>query len=83
MMIIIIIIITVYVCALRCTLQTVAKSLQHVLDYQGDDFESVFNLTFCVEQTDMFGHTHQHALKPSGASVAVNMEDRQVRACGY
>lgn len=56
---------------------TIAKSLQGLLEYEGEDFESVFNVSFCVEQTDVFGHTHSHTLKPSGASIPVTKDNRQ------
>ena len=60
-------------------MQAIAKGLQDMLQYEGDDFENTFGLTFCVQQSDMFQQLHHHELKPSGADIAVTEENREVR----
>ncbi|CAG7668726.1 unnamed protein product [Allacma fusca] len=53
----------------------VANSLQHVLDYTGDDFEDTFNLTFEISQ-ESFGETKVIPLKPGGDKISVTLQNK-------
>lgn len=61
---------------LRGLSPTLAKSLQDLLDYEGDDFESVFCLAFEVT-VEHYGSMRNHELKEGGSKVNVTKENRQ------
>ena len=62
--------------------QTLARSLQELLDYVGDDIEEVMAQSFQVSYQDVFGNVVSHNLIPSGDTVMVNKQNRQVsRPC--
>jgi len=52
-----------------------ANSMQSLLDYQGDDFKEVFDLTFEISR-DVFGEAETKCLKPNGNEIAVTLENR-------
>ncbi|EPB66807.1 regulator of condensation [Ancylostoma ceylanicum] len=51
------------------------RSLQELLDYQGDDFEDVFCLNFTISYA-AFGSTETLDLKPGGADIAVTQSNK-------
>ncbi|XP_063237913.1 probable E3 ubiquitin-protein ligase HERC4 [Bacillus rossius redtenbacheri] len=53
-----------------------AKSLQDVLDYEGDDLEDVFCLTFQVNR-EVFGEVRSIPLKPGGGDIPVTQQNKQ------
>lgn len=55
---------------------TLAKGLQELLNYEGDDLESIFFLNFEVS-VEHYGHTTNHELKKGGHHIKVNKENRQ------
>ncbi|XP_065295505.1 probable E3 ubiquitin-protein ligase HERC4 isoform X2 [Dermacentor albipictus] len=55
---------------------TLAKGLQNLLDYDGDDLENAFFLTFEVS-VEHYGHTLSHELKKGGSHIKVTRENRQ------
>lgn len=55
---------------------TLAKGLNDLLLYEGDDMEDVFCLTFEVT-IEQYGHTLNHELKTGGHNIKVNKENRQ------
>ena len=59
-------------------LQTLAKSLQQLLDYDGDDIEDVFMQSFSIGYKDVFGSDLSHDLKDRGGEVMVNQGNKQV-----
>lgn len=52
-----------------------------MLNYEGDDMESVFLQTFRVCSTDVFGTLMYHDLKPNGDSVFVDQHSKKVGCC--
>lgn len=54
-----------------------ANSLQSLLDYNGEDFEEVFGLTFEITR-EVFGEVKSIPLKPNGAEIAVTHENKYV-----
>ncbi|XP_014676570.1 PREDICTED: ubiquitin-protein ligase E3A-like [Priapulus caudatus] len=56
---------------------TLARSLQELLDYEGDDVEDVFMQTFRVSYTDVFGANLTQHLKPDGDKIPVTKDNRQ------
>lgn len=52
------------------------KSLQSLLDYESDDFESVFCLNFTITST-ILGEPKTYELKPGGADIDVTLENRK------
>ena len=58
--------------------QTLANSLQQMLDYQEDDFEDVFMQMFRIGFTDIFGNNVQHNLKEGAEDIAVTQSNKQV-----
>jgi ubiquitin-protein ligase E3 A len=52
------------------------KGLQQLLDYEGDDVEDIFCLTFEVIWMDM-GEERQVELKPDGSSIAVTGSNKE------
>ncbi|XP_064458774.1 probable E3 ubiquitin-protein ligase HERC4 isoform X2 [Ornithodoros turicata] len=61
---------------LRGLSPTLAKSLQDLLDYQGDDIENTFFLTFEVT-VDHYGTMRNYELKEGGRNIKVTKENRQ------
>ncbi len=53
---------------------SVAKSLDSILKYEGDDFESVFDLTFEVTR-QRFDQTVTVELIPNGSKTPVTKEN--------
>ena len=47
-------------------------------NYEGDDVEDVFMLTFRVSYTDVFGSTVTHDLKEGGDEILVNQTNKHV-----
>ena len=58
--------------------QTLAKSLQELLDYTEDDIEEVFMQTFQIGYKDVFGSTLTHDLKENGSQINVNQQNKHV-----
>lgn len=56
-----------------------AKSLKQLLEYVGDDVESVFCLTFTVD-VDSFGSVKTVELVPGGRDINVTKGNKEVRA---
>lgn len=56
---------------------TEANSMQALLDYEGDDFKEVFDLTFEISR-DIYGESETKPLKPNGSNIAVTLENRCV-----
>ena len=54
---------------------TEGRSLDSLLDYDGDDVEDVFMLYFSISLT-VFGHTEEIELKPDGKDIPVTKENR-------
>ncbi|KFD69997.1 hypothetical protein M514_06796, partial [Trichuris suis] len=55
---------------------TEGRSLEQLLDYEGNDFESVFSLAFQIT-VSVFGESKTIELKPNGADIPVTKENRQ------
>ncbi|XP_053714257.1 probable E3 ubiquitin-protein ligase HERC3 [Synchiropus splendidus] len=55
---------------------TEARSLQQLLDYDGDDLEETFLLTFAITR-ESFGVTEVKELVPGGESIAVDKRNRK------
>ncbi|KAH8327387.1 hypothetical protein KR074_004920 [Drosophila pseudoananassae] len=53
-----------------------ANSMQSLLDYEGDDFKEVFDLTFEISR-DVFGESEMKCLKPNGNEIPVTLENRE------
>ncbi|KAH8339599.1 hypothetical protein KR067_001005 [Drosophila pandora] len=53
-----------------------ANSMQSILDYDGEDFKDVFDLTFEISR-DVFGESETKCLKPNGNEIAVTLENRE------
>lgn len=62
---------------LRDVSPTVAKSLQSLLDYEGDDFEEVFCLNFELTRS-VFDEAQRVPLKPNGENTAVTQQNKYV-----
>ena len=58
--------------------QTLAKSLQDLLDYTEDDTYDVFMQTFQIGYKDVFGSSLTHDLKENGSHMQVTQENKQV-----
>jgi E3 ubiquitin-protein ligase HERC4 len=52
-----------------------AQSMQSILDYQGNDMEDVFGLSFEVSRT-YFGENRVFELKPNGSNIAVTQDNK-------
>ena len=59
-------------------LQQIAQSLQSLLEYNGDDVEEAFGLTFQVTYSDVFGDLQACNLKKDGDSIPVTKDNLQV-----
>lgn len=55
----------------------IGNSLQHLLDYEGDDIEEVFDLTYEVSYRGLFDRVDNIELVPGGANLAVSKENRE------
>lgn len=51
------------------------NSMKSILDYDGEDMEDVFDLTFEVSR-EVFGHMETVPLKPGGDKIRVNQENK-------
>lgn len=56
---------------------SIGRSLQHLLEYDGDDVEDVFCLTFEVSYQGLFGKEHTKELVSNGANIAVTKANRE------
>nr|XP_018911277.1 PREDICTED: probable E3 ubiquitin-protein ligase HERC4 isoform X2 [Bemisia tabaci] len=52
-----------------------AKSLQDILDYKGDDLQDVFSLNFEISR-EVFGEVIVKPLKPNGENIPVTQENK-------
>jgi len=59
-------------------LQQIAQSLQSLLEYDGDDVEEAFGLTFQVTYSDVFGDLQACSLKEDGDNIPVTKDNLQV-----
>ncbi|XP_070135871.1 ubiquitin-protein ligase E3A [Drosophila bipectinata] len=57
---------------------TLHKSLQSLLDYQGQDMEEVFDQTFRISYSNVFGEMVEHELVPNGKDVLVGQHNKQL-----
>lgn len=55
---------------------TLANSLQSLLEYEEDDFESLFPFRFEITR-DVYGELRTEPLKPNGSEIPVTKENRQ------
>lgn len=62
---------------LKTSHATFAKSLQELLDYEGDDIEDVFLQTFRIGYSDIFGSSLYHDLKENGGDIPVTQSNKQ------
>jgi len=58
--------------------QTLAKSLQQLLNYEDGDMEDMFMQTFRIGFTDIFGSSVHHDLREGGADIFVNQHNKKV-----
>lgn len=56
--------------------EEIKNGLQHLLDYDGEDIEDVFCLTFDVNWVD-FGHEKTKELKANGSNIAVTSDNKE------
>ncbi|KAH8357498.1 hypothetical protein KR200_000145, partial [Drosophila serrata] len=57
---------------------TLYKSLKSMLDYQGQDMEEVFDQTFKISYSNVFGEMVEHELVPHGKDVVVGQHNKQL-----
>ncbi|XP_052846605.1 ubiquitin-protein ligase E3A [Drosophila gunungcola] len=57
---------------------TLYKSLKSMLDYQGQDMEEVFDQTFKISYSNVFGEIVEHELMPNGKEVLVGQHNKQL-----
>ncbi|XP_046455571.1 probable E3 ubiquitin-protein ligase HERC4 isoform X2 [Daphnia pulex] len=55
---------------------TLMRSLHSLLDYEGDDVEDVFCLSFVMSR-EVFGSVQTDELKPGGANILVTQKNKQ------
>lgn len=55
---------------------SLAKGLQQLLDYKGDDMEQVFVQSFRITYKDVFGIVFSHDLKEHGETILVNQDNK-------
>ncbi|XP_016987649.1 ubiquitin-protein ligase E3A [Drosophila rhopaloa] len=55
---------------------TLYKSLKSMLDYQGQDMEEVFDQTFKISYSNVFGEMVEHELVPNGKEVLVGQHNK-------
>jgi hypothetical protein len=58
--------------------QTLAKSLQQLLDYEEPDMEDTFMQTFRIGFRDIFGNSVHHDLQEGGAEIFVTQQNKRV-----
>jgi hypothetical protein len=58
--------------------QTLAKSLQQLLDYEEPDMEDAFMQTFRIGFRDIFGNSVYHDLREGGAEIFVTQQNKRV-----
>lgn len=56
---------------------TLMKSLSDVLEYDGEDFEDVFEMTFRIGYKDVFGNNLTHDLKEGGDNICVTQGNKK------
>jgi E3 ubiquitin-protein ligase HERC4 len=61
---------------------TVANSLEAMLNYEGDDFESIFCLNFEISR-ERFGVTVVLELIPNGSNLSVTQENKKQYVQSY
>jgi E3 ubiquitin-protein ligase HERC4 len=61
---------------------TIANSLEQLLDYNGDDFESIFDLTFEITR-QRFDETINVELIPNGSKIKVTKDNRKQYVNAY
>uniref|UniRef100_T1IQC0 Ubiquitin-protein ligase E3A n=1 Tax=Strigamia maritima TaxID=126957 RepID=T1IQC0_STRMM len=54
-----------------------AQGLTQLLQYEGDDLEDVFGLSFRIGYTDIFGVNLTYDLKENGSQIFVNQQNKQ------
>jgi len=54
------------------------KSLKSMVDYQGQDMEEVFDQTFKISYSNVFGELVEHELVPNGKEVLVGQHNKQL-----
>ncbi|XP_033157414.1 ubiquitin-protein ligase E3A [Drosophila mauritiana] len=54
------------------------KNLKSMLDYQGQDMEEVFEQTFKISYSDVFGDVVEHELVPNGQDVLVGQHNKEL-----
>ncbi|EDV97126.1 ubiquitin-protein ligase E3A [Drosophila grimshawi] len=57
---------------------TLYKSLNDMLDYQGHDMEEVFEQTFKISYSNVFGELVEHELVPHGSEVLVGQHNKRL-----
>lgn len=57
---------------------TLYKSLKAMLDYQGHDMEEVFEQTFKISYSNVFGELVEHELVPHGSEVLVGQHNKRL-----
>ncbi|XP_016956058.1 ubiquitin-protein ligase E3A [Drosophila biarmipes] len=57
---------------------TLYKSLKSMMDYQGQDMEEVFDQTFKISYSNVFGEMVEHELVPNGKEVLVGQHNKQL-----
>jgi hypothetical protein len=72
-------VVTILMTILHLCFQTIAKSLQQMLAYDGDDFEDVFMNNFRIGYKDVFGSQLTHDLKNNGDQIPVTQANKLVR----
>lgn len=58
------------------------RTLQNILDYEGDDMAEVFDLTFEISR-ESYGHLETIPLKPNGDKIQVNQENKYASTILY
>ncbi|EDW73471.1 uncharacterized protein Dwil_GK16632 [Drosophila willistoni] len=54
------------------------KSLKSMLDYQGQDMEEVFDQTFRISYSNVFGEMVEHDLVPNGKDLTVGQHNKKL-----
>jgi hypothetical protein len=62
--------------------RSVQKSMQELLDYEGEDVEDIFCLNFAVDWMDL-GRKRTVELKPGGSSIPVTSENKEEYVAFY
>jgi ubiquitin-protein ligase E3 A len=56
--------------------EEIKRGLQQLLDYEGDDVEDIFCLTFDVNWVDL-GQEKRKELKPNGSNISVSLDNKE------